>query len=440
MGDRVLTICIEELKRSPLAWRAEAARRLTLTLDQLDKRLRKDKDWKAAKVKALKELESDPSPMDPTHPELRSLEQRVLTLQDQNSVLRSKLKDADREDSATTVIIDRIRSIIPVLPAVGVPKLVKTKGATSVETMVQLLGDGHFYEQVSLERTRGFNMYGIRTGAARLAHCVKTHLEIKDRLESHSGWYFPRLVLPLLGDWISGTIHEVERHGDASVIDAAVGTASLLAQAIQRFAAHYPEVCITGVVGNHGRLPDARKKQQKDPSRNWDFLVHEMARQNCRALTNVKWYLPRAYDAQLEIEGYQVLFTHGDNVRGWGRYPMYGMTQYTSGIQNAEAGRDNLIDFFVMGHWHDRYDIPVPAGRLLVNGSIIGTTEFDLSAARVSQPKQLMFGMKAKHGVTHRWDINLLEPDPDVEPFELYPPPSAMAGGTIGEVPLWKVA
>src|SRR5439155_1585926 len=116
------------------------------------------------------------------------------------------------------------------------------------------------------------------------------------------------------------------------------------------------------------------------------------------------------------------------------------LTRYASSMQNVEAGRNNLIDYFVMGHWHDRYDLPVPAARLMVNGSIIGTTEYDLGSARLGQPKQVMFGMKREHGITHRWDICLDKPSFDVQPLELYPPAVGLSDAILGAVPKYKVA
>lgn len=166
-------------------------------------------------------------------------------------------------------------SRFPSPPAYRSPK--PAKRATT-ESMCILLSDWHSAELISSEGTRGFNQYDRRISAQRARRVVESANGIKEKLEL-SGWRFDELVVGLNGDFVPGTIHEAEKHTDAENIVLNVhGTAWLLAQSLRDLAAVYPRVRVYALSGNHGRLPDAKRMQQKEPLRNWDTLVYLYAR------------------------------------------------------------------------------------------------------------------------------------------------------------------
>ena len=66
-----------------------------------------------------------------------------------------------------------------------------------------------------------------------------------DRMERGGGWSFPRLVLGVNGDMMSGTIHEVERHSDAPNVIPGTAELRLSVRAMQ------PE--IRDLLGSRGR-------------------------------------------------------------------------------------------------------------------------------------------------------------------------------------------
>lgn len=294
-------------------------------------------------------------------------------------------------------------------------------GATE-ETLVQWFSDWHAYEIVSPDRTRGFNAYNARIMGQRVRRVVETHLSIKARMERGGGWRFPRLVLGLNGDMMSGTIHEVERHGDApNVVLAAYGTGIVLAQAIRDLAACYPAVEVFCSSGNHGRLPDARRVQQKDPLRSWDTLIYLIAREHLRALPNVRWYIPDSYSVAFEVEGWRFLQTHGHDVRSWNSIPFYGINRMMANLNALEASRGTPIHYAGLGHFHTLSSMEAAAAEYFVNGSLIGGTEFSVQGmGRSDAPKQWLLGVHPEHGVTHRWPI-LGAAEPDAAGYDVTP-------------------
>lgn len=315
------------------------------------------------------------------------------------------------------ILRDTIRPWDPVPPR-PTPAV---EGAT-VETIVQKISDWHAYEIVSAARTRGFNAYDAATMGRRVRQVVEAHRSIKARMERGGGWVFRKLVLGLNGDFLSGTIHEVERHSDApNVVMAAYGTGLVLAQAIRDLAQDYAEVECFCSSGNHGRLPDARRVQQKDPTRSWDTLIYLFAREHLRQWGHVKWFIPDSYSVAFEVEGWRFLQTHGHDVKSWNSIPFYGINRMMANLNALEASRGTPIHYALLGHFHTSSSMEAAAAEYFVNGSLIGGTEFSVQGlGRADAPKQWMLGVHAEHGVTHRWPLLGACPD-DAPGYDVTP-------------------
>lgn len=350
-----------------------------------------------------------PPPGSPEAPPPDRVAVEAARLADRRDLLleRAALKDVAGERSFRAFIETLIRDLVTPMeapPPFDPPPV--TPGAT-VETMLQSFSDWHAYEVVTASRTRGFNDYNADVMGRRVRRVVATHLSIKDRMERGGGWSFPRLVLGVNGDMMSGTIHEVERHSDApNVILAAYGVGLVLAQAIRDLAAAYPAVEVFCTSGNHGRLPDARRMQQKDPTRSWDTLTYLFAREHLRALSHVRWYIPDSYSVAFEVEGWRFLQTHGHDVKSWNSIPFYGINRMMANLNALEASRGTPFQYALLGHFHNRSSMEAASAEYFVNGSLIGGTEFSVQGmGRSDQPCQWMLGVHPEHGVTHRWPI-----------------------------------
>lgn len=279
------------------------------------------------------------------------------------------------------------------------------KGETR-ESMAMVLSDWHSAEVISREGTRGHNEYNAHITAQRAHRVVSSAISIKQRLE-RSGWRFDELMLMLNGDMVPGTIHEIEKHTDAENIVLTVhGTGWILAQSIRDLAAVYPKVRCMCLSGNHGRLPDARRVQQKEPLRSWDTMVYLYAKAFLADLTNIEWHIPNAYSALFDVQGWTFGQMHGHDIKGWNSIPFYGIQRSTRNQNALEAARRNTIHYWVISHFHSQSSLPQAAGEVFINGSLCGGTEFTVNGMGVADPpNQLMFGVHPEHGVTHRWPL-----------------------------------
>jgi hypothetical protein len=190
------------------------------------------------------------------------------------------------------------------------------------------------------------------------------------------------------------------------VVAAAFGCGMLLAQLLRDLAAKFPEVTVVGTSGNHGRLPDARRVQQKDPTRSWDYLIYLFARSALAGCRNVSFILPDSYSAVYEVEGWRFLQAHGHDIKSWQSIPFYGISRSVTGINALRASIGEPIHYCLFSHFHNPGSIAAPGGEYFVNGSLIGGTEFSVNGlGRCDKPSQWMLGVHRERGVTHRWPL-----------------------------------
>lgn len=326
---------------------------------------------------------------------------------------REELQAVTGEKSVRMFLERLVRGVVPSFPAAPPYQAPKVQGKVTTETLGLMLSDWHAYETVSAERTRGFNEYNAKIFGQRVYQIVQSAISIKQKIESGGRWRFPRLVVGANGDFVSGTIHEVERHYDApNIVMAVYGTAHVLAQALRDLAGEFESVDVFCSPGNHGRLPDARRVQDKDPTRSWDTLIYLMAEQMLANQPNVRFYIPNSYSVAFTVEGWNFLQTHGHDIQSWNQIPWYGMQRAISSISALEAARGSAIHYFLWGHFHTKIAMDVVTGESLVNGSLIGATEWSLAKFnRADPPKQIMFGVHKEHGVTHQWSLRALAKD-----------------------------
>ncbi len=334
----------------------------------------------------------------------RERQERVKSLREE----REALRDVAGEKSLRAALEAVIQRVVPKMPPP--PRYVPRKATgrkASVETMVQQLSDWHGGENVRAEAVRGFNEFNDAILRQRVERIGDAHLSIKDRLESGGGYRFEKCIVGANGDFVSGTIHELEKHSDHdNVIMAVHATAGVLAKLLRSYAAEYPTVEVFCTSGNHGRLPDARRVQQKEPTRSWDTAVYLFAKEMLADCRNVTFHIPNSYSAAFDVYGWRFLQTHGHDVKSWNSIPWYGLNRLVGNINALEAARGTPIHYWLFGHFHNPSSLPHASGESFVNGSIIGANEFAFNAlGKADRPTQWLLQTHPEQGVTARWPL-----------------------------------
>lgn len=416
---QLLQVVHEEIHGGP-GYYARTARRVGRSRDAVTRRLAALKWTPPAPPEVVLPPALPRTPEDQF--KARTVEQ---ALRDEIKVLKGELNAAARETNLMARLIGETQEAVPQLPPAAPlwrPDPATFAGKT-IETAVQFISDLHAYEDVSAERTRGLNEYTPDVAARRMATLVASHASIVQKLRV-GAYEFPELVIPLGGDFHPGTIHDLEKHslkGSNAVLHA-YGTAWLLAQTIRELSRFYPKTYVLGVPGNHGRMMDARRMQQKDPTRNWDYMIYLLVAEMLRDVPDIAFWFPDSYGAQFEIRGFNFLLNHGHEIKSWGGIPWYGISRYIDRTNAVEAARGNKIDYHLLAHFHEHVAMPHAAGETFVNGSVIGGNEFSLNGLmKMSHPHQLFFGVHEKFGVTHRWPLRLDVDRGDAPDFTMTP-------------------
>lgn len=341
-------------------------------------------------------------PVDPIVAE-RERQQRVKLLKEERDLLKDVAGEQNFRDFLAA-LIEKVGHKLPPPPRYIPPKIPRK---SSKETMVMLLSDWHNGEVVSGEAMRGFNAFNKDVFSERVEKVIKAHLIIKSHNEAGGAYHYERCIVGLNGDFVSGTIHELEKHGDhENVVWAVYETGRKLAWALRELSPHYPRIDIFCTSGNHGRLPDARKVQQKEPTRSWDTMVYLIAKTALEDVKNITWTIPNSYSVAWEVYGWRFLQTHGHDVKSWNSIPFYGINRMVSNINALEAGRGSPIHYWLLGHFHTMSSMPHATGEMFVNGSIIGGNEFALNGlGKVDRPQQLLLAVHPEQGISGQWRL-----------------------------------
>lgn len=321
---------------------------------------------------------------------LRRLEALRKALEKDNSALRDKL---DRRQDMVDAVIAAVEPFPEFQPPKDPGEFPKKRHKVA---LVLILSDWHIGELVRPEEVDGLNEYTY-------AVACKRALNITDDVISwaglHSSAYEVVEVCVLtLGDLLSGNIHEeLVENAEFTLPHAISKAADLLAEVYKRMAAAFPRVRALQVAGgNHDRTTKKpRFKRRVDES--WAMLVHQIA---AAKMANVKHFTveaPQSFTPDFTIAGRVYHATHGDVVKGSMGIPYYGFWRYMSRVATKRMDT-NLpsVSCFLFGHYHT-FSI-LDDGRAILNGSLIGPTEYDQGAQRFARPRQVAFLASPKHG------------------------------------------
>jgi hypothetical protein len=342
---------------------------------------------------------------DPTDARVLALEAEIVSLKDEYNKEKSKVKAGAKTAGLFHAIVEEMEDrIVPMkaLPSVYEPG----KKDRIVEHVVMHLSDGHHDEVVKPEAVGGLEEYNFPISCVRAEKYVDTIIDWTQTTLSPT-FSFPVLWVLAYGDHTSGEIHKAaERSYYRNEFKNCLAIGQLHALMFRDLAAHFETVNVLYLAGNHGRR--SKKKDYNGSQENWDYLVAEIARLQCKEIGNINFQIPEAWSANVEINGVGFNISHGDDIKGNQGIPWYSMVRRQKGLIALGAMTDKRPRYFVAGHHHTLSTLSDIDGELLVNGSWVGTDAFSYNAlAGYREPAQLLHGVNAKYGVTWRLHTKL---------------------------------
>jgi len=338
----------------------------------------------------------------------------IQDLKDKLKLLSDKYTAITRELSLEERLVNTIKEEVKALPSVELKWVPDKQRVKTEETAVLLLSDLHTGEIVDREAMIGLGEYDFLIMNKRLRYLA--HAVHNLRVNYLNNQEIPRLIIFCLGDMVSGLIHQELIENSEDVIFQTLNGSFVTAQMILELSQVFPEVEVYGVVGNHGRL--TKKKPSKRPHVNWDYVFYQFMGTFLAVNNRIKCSFPKSFFLTKKIYNWLFLNLHGDNIRSWAGVPWYGIQRKTAQLREVVGRKDQILNYVNLGHFHNTGELDQVNGEILLNGSVIGGTEYAFSKLfTYDRPTQLFYGVHPTKGVTWRYPIRLDFIDKEVKPY-----------------------
>lgn len=268
---------------------------------------------------------------------------------------------------------------------------------TSEGTVIALASDWHIEEEVGKE-VGGLNVYNLDIAQACAAQYFRAVVSLTRMLQQDVR--IDHLVLGLLGDFISGDIHdELRERCQLRPTEAIVMAQRILVSGIEFILTH-SNLTILAVCksGNHARTTK-KVFVSNEQGHSLEYLMYQHLAAYFRTEPRVAFQIDEAYLSYADVYGRTCAFHHGHHVHYQGG--VGGLTiPMNKAIDRWNDGREASVYF--NGHHHTPFD----GERFVSNGSMIGHSAFSVSIkAPYSEPKQWLTLMDKRRGRTGRWPI-----------------------------------
>lgn len=273
--------------------------------------------------------------------------------------------------------------------------IISTKTNKNEETISwALASDRHIYEVVKPEEVNGVNQYNPDIAKNRIENFFDGIVRWTDI--HRSGTKINRLILSLMGDLITGWLHEDQRENNAGTPpEECLFLMDMLVSGIDYLLEQgdFNAIEIDCVPGNHGRVTD-RKRHSNRVKLTYEWLLYKILERWYRDEDRIKFNIAKGIHLYREVFGKTIRIHHGDDVRYRG-----GVGGLTIPMLKAIKEWDSYIrsDLDAFGHWHTE----INHHRFIANGSLIGCSPYSLSIKAPFQlPQQMLVTLNQKRWIT----------------------------------------
>lgn len=318
--------------------------------------------------------------------ERENLQRQVTNLTKEARRLREKISDQQEfaKDCAAAITAAK-----PFKPWVSNLKRRRPTCSAAID-----FSDWHIGEVVRRSETEGFNEFNWQIAQDRINSITTNFLRWVET--QRMGYKIDEIAVFAKGDYVSGDIHsELKATNEFPLPVQAVNAGRLLGDQILRLSTQCRslKVVLQGA-DNHGRLQPKPQAKQKHAN-NISYICEAMAQQSCENQKHIEWVQTDAMKTLADVGGWNFLIEHGDTVRGWAGLPHYGFMKTMAKESLKRMNTDRGFHYWSIAHFH------VPNfldNRIIVNGSLSGTSEFDHACGRHAPPCQVGY-LVGRHGV-----------------------------------------
>lgn len=285
------------------------------------------------------------------------------------------------------------------------PKPVYIKEKESEEALL-LFSDAQIGQRIDPKETQGFGEYNIQIFQDRMDKLVDRMRTITESQKLASN--IETLNIFMLGDNVDGIgiYRGQEHHLDALVVEQLLVGAEKIAESLVQLLGTFDQIKVTGIVGNHGRIG---RKGENPTHVNFDYLLYKMLEKMLQNYSErITWTIPKSNWILQEILGNGFLLLHGDTIRAWNGIPYYGIDRADARLTKMLQAHGKTYKYLCLGHHHNPGDVDSPNGEKILNGTMVGGSEYSINQLHTtSRPSQWFFGVNKKEGITWRYKILL---------------------------------
>lgn len=272
--------------------------------------------------------------------------------------------------------------VVKKLQDVSYYEITPRKSKESEATAVVLASDWHYEEDVRGDAVDGLNEFDREIGRKR----IETFFVSVSRLiaSKQKSITVNNLILALLGDFITGNIHEeIDTNLDPG--EALLEVASHIGSGIRYLLKTTSvDIVVPCHSGNHGRATKT-VHQGNEHANSFEYLMYHFLGGEFKNEKRVKFVIAKGYHSYIDVSGFKIRFHHGHNLK------------YNGGVGGifiptrkaiAQWNKARPVDLDCFGHFHQL----LYGGNFVCNGCLIGYNAFALSIkADFEKPKQAFF-------------------------------------------------
>lgn len=269
----------------------------------------------------------------------------------------------------------------------------KLPSGTSESIAVAVLSDWHSEELVLPGQVSGRNEFNLEICEERVTRCAQGVQRLWEIFNRDTN--VQTLVLAVLGDFISGTIHEDQAESNLlQPSDAIYRAQNLLWNTIQFLLQNtsLKEIIVVCHSGNHGRMTKKQRIATEIGNSLEQYMYYNL-RDLFKDEPRVRFQIAEGYHSYLNLFGsYLIRFHHGHAMRYQGGVGGIYIPVNKAINEWNKVYRNVRLDVF--GHFHQYID----AGNFVCNGSLIGYNAYAVSIkAAYERPQQAFFLVNKKY-------------------------------------------
>lgn len=254
----------------------------------------------------------------------------------------------------------------------------------SYSTAFTIWSDWHVEEEVKPHTINGLNKFNLEVAKKRVQHLANRVVKFIKMYQRDSK--IDTLVIALLGDFITGNIHEENLENCLlQPIEAIMYAEDLIAGAIEFILANTNvKIKVPCVVGNHPRITK-RVRHATEQANNLEYYMYHHLAKYFEGNSRVEFAVASSAHLYLNVYGLNIRMAHGHQIRYMG-----GVGGLLIPLRRKVAQWDKSIkaDYNFFGHFHQEQSF----GGNVVNGSLIGYNKFALDGGfEYQDPRQAFF-------------------------------------------------